>query len=229
MCSCGHEPIMTRRIMQWSTPQMVLNHRTSCSSIQLSATKEEHNTLPNGQGTLWGVCSRNIPQIPVPQLPNVGDLQKVRTTTSFQIIFVSVLVKSSFTAWRKSSRKKYTEDDILTKDATTGKFTIQGSGRVHTIDFGVCIGEPSCTCLDSLQWHIPCKYFFSILRLVEGWGWNALPDQYKKSAYLCADILQPYQSNTTWSHSLLLMRPLQSKATMKMSLTHYKMYCLQRR
>jgi len=22
---------------------------------------------------------------------------------------------------------------------------------------------------------------------VEGWGWNALPDAYKKSAYLCAD------------------------------------------
>ena len=88
---------------------------------------------------------------------------------------------------RKSSSKKYTEDDILTKDATTGKFTIQGSGRVHTIDFGVFTGEPSCTCPDWLQWHVPCKHFFSIFRLVEGWGWNALPDAYKKSAYLCAD------------------------------------------
>jgi len=51
----------------------------------------------------------------------------------------------------KNNSKKYTEDDILTKDATTGKFTIQGSGRVHTIDCGVCTGKPSCTCPDQLQ------------------------------------------------------------------------------
>ena len=88
---------------------------------------------------------------------------------------------------RKSSSKKYTEDDVLTKDVTTGKFTLQGSGKVYTIDFGVGTGEPSCTCPDWLQWHIPCKHFFGIFRLVEGWGWNALPDTYKRSAYLSAD------------------------------------------
>ena len=88
---------------------------------------------------------------------------------------------------RKSSSKKYTEDDVLTKDVKMGKFTIQGSGKVHTIDFGVATGKPTCTCPDWLQWQIPCKHFFSIFRLVEGWGWNALPDTYKKSAYLCSD------------------------------------------
>ena len=69
---------------------------------------------------------------------------------------------------RKSSSKKY---DILTKDVTTGKFTLQGSGKVYTINFGVGTGDPSCTCPDWLQWHIPCKHFFGIFHLVEGWGW----------------------------------------------------------
>ena len=109
------------------------------------------------------------------------------TMTLFQITFVSVPVKSSFTAWREKAVVKYTEDDILMKDVTTGKFTLQGSGKVYTIDFGVGTGEPSCTCPDWLQWHIPCKHFFGIFCLVEGWGWNALPDTYKRSAYLSAD------------------------------------------
>jgi hypothetical protein len=88
---------------------------------------------------------------------------------------------------RNSSSKKYTEDDILTKDVETGKFTIQGSGKVHSIDFGVASGSPTCTCADWLEWHIPCKHFFCIFRLVEGWGWNALPDAYQKSSCLCSD------------------------------------------
>ena len=71
---------------------------------------------------------------------------------------------------RKSSSKKYTEDDILTKDLKMGKFTIQGSGKVHTIDFGVATGKPTCTCPDWLQWQIPCKHFFSIFRLVRRLG-----------------------------------------------------------
>lgn len=88
---------------------------------------------------------------------------------------------------RKSSSKKYTDDDILTKDVKNGKFTIQGSTKVHSIDFGIITGKPTCTCPDWTQWHIPCKHFFSIFRLVEGWGWNALPDTYRKSAFLCSD------------------------------------------
>lgn len=104
---------------------------------------------------------------------------------------------------RKSSSNKYTEDDILTKDLTTGKFTLQGSGKVHTIDFGVATGHPSCSCPDWLQWHIPCKHFFGIFRLVEGWGWNALPETYKESAYLSAD-------STPLSKQHSLSQPLSS-------------------
>ena len=37
-----------------------------------------------------------------------------------------------------------------------------------------------------LQWHIPCKHFFTIFWLVEGWVWNALPETYKRSARLSA-------------------------------------------
>ena len=88
---------------------------------------------------------------------------------------------------RKSSSRKYVEDDILTTDITEGKFTIQGSSKVHTVDFGTATSKPSCTCPDWLQWHLPCKHFFAIFHLVEGWGWDALPETYKRSAYLCAD------------------------------------------
>ena len=88
---------------------------------------------------------------------------------------------------RKSSSRKYTSEDILSKDITHGKFTIQGSGKVHTIDFGLLTEKPSCTCPDWLQWQIPCKHFFAIFRLIEGWGWNTLPDVYKNGPYMCAD------------------------------------------
>ena len=60
------------------------------------------------------------------------------TMTLFQITFVSVPIKSSFTAWKEKAVVKNM------KDVTTGKFTLQGSGKVYTIDFGVGTGEPSC-------------------------------------------------------------------------------------
>ena len=34
---------------------------------------------------------------------------------------------------------------------------------------------------DSLQ------TFFAIFRLVEGWGWDSLPQSYKNAPYMCAD------------------------------------------
>ena len=88
---------------------------------------------------------------------------------------------------RKSESMKYTEEDILTKDVVNGRFTFQGSQQVHTIDFCLVSGKPSCTCPDWLQWHIPCKHFFAIFRLVEKWGWDALPEIYRKMSYLCTD------------------------------------------
>lgn len=88
---------------------------------------------------------------------------------------------------RKSGSRKYNEEDILTRDTLNGHFTIQSSKKVHTIDFGIVTGKPSCTCPDWLQWQMPCKHFFGIFRLVEGWGWDALPEIYQEMPYLCAD------------------------------------------
>lgn len=83
---------------------------------------------------------------------------------------------------RKSSSRKYTEEEILTRDVENGHFTVQGSKQVHTVDFGTVT---ACTCPDWLQWQIPCKHFFGIFGLVEDWGWDALPEVYRKMPYLC--------------------------------------------
>ena len=80
---------------------------------------------------------------------------------------------------RRSGSRKYTEEDILTRDVFNGYFTLQGSKQVYTIDFGLASGKPSCTCPDWLQWQISCKHFFGIFQLVENWGWNALPETYR--------------------------------------------------
>ena len=68
---------------------------------------------------------------------------------------------------RKSESMNYTEEDIVKKDVMNGRFTFQGSQQVHTIDFCLVSGKPSCTCPDWLQWHIPCKHYFGIFRLVK--------------------------------------------------------------
>ncbi len=85
---------------------------------------------------------------------------------------------------RKSSSRKYTEEDIQTEDTTQGIFTLQGNGKVHTINFGCASGIPTCTCLDWQKWHIPCKHFFCIFRIRKEWGWEALPETYKQSTHL---------------------------------------------
>ena len=122
MCSCGHEPIVTRRIMQ---PINTAN----CVEAQNKQRKYSY----------------------LPRRKNISLSQMAR---------------------------------VLYEEFFSGNTPIP---RVHTINIGVCTGELSCTCPDWLQWHIPCKHFFIIFRVVEGWGWNALPDAYTKSAYLCAD------------------------------------------
>ena len=100
------------------------------------------------------------------------------TMTLFQITFVSIPIKSSFTAWREKAVVK-----------------------VYTIDFSVGTGDPTCTSPDWLKWHILCKHVFDIFRLVEGWGWNALPDMYKTSAYLSVDSTALSKQHSL-SHSL---------------------------
>ena len=88
---------------------------------------------------------------------------------------------------RRSNSQKFCDEDILTRDTSGGLFTLQSSIKIHTIDFGLVSGKPSCTCADWVRWNIPCKHFFTIFRLVDGWGWESLPDVYKRSPYLCDD------------------------------------------
>ena len=88
---------------------------------------------------------------------------------------------------RRSNSQKFCDEDILSRDTSAGLFTLQSSSKTHTIDFGLTSGKPSCTCADWVRWNIPCKHFFTIFRLVDGWGWESLPDVYKRSPYLCDD------------------------------------------
>jgi len=88
---------------------------------------------------------------------------------------------------RRSNIRKFCDEDILTRDTSAGLFTLQSSTKTHTIDFGLISGEPSCTCVDWVKWNIPCKHFFAIFQLVDGWGWESFPDVYQRSSYLCDD------------------------------------------
>ena len=88
---------------------------------------------------------------------------------------------------QRSNSKKFCDDDILTRNTTSGVFTLQSSSKVHTIDFGITTGKPSCTCADWVKWHLLCKHFFAIFQLVDGWGWGTLQNVYKCSPYLSDD------------------------------------------
>ena len=69
-----------------------------------------------------------------------------------------------------------------------GRFSVKGKGSiVHTTDFGVTSGEPSCSCKDWLNHKIPCKHFFAIFRLHPDWSWGRLPTEYLNSPYLTLD------------------------------------------
>ena len=69
-----------------------------------------------------------------------------------------------------------------------GRFSVKGKGSiVHTTDFGVTSGEPSCSCKDWLNHKIPCKHFFAIFRLHPDWSWDRLPTEYLNSPYLTLD------------------------------------------
>ena len=90
---------------------------------------------------------------------------------------------------RKSSSRKYEESDIACQDETMGVFTVAGSAnKLHTVNFGSTSGEPSCTCLDWMQWRIPCKHFFAIFKFFQQWGWESLPDQYKSQPHISCDV-----------------------------------------
>lgn len=71
-----------------------------------------------------------------------------------------------------------------------GYLTVKGSkDKIHTVSFGVEAedGMPSCTCADWQQWHIPCKHFFAVFNIRDGWTWNRFHPNYLKSPYLSTD------------------------------------------
>ena len=93
---------------------------------------------------------------------------------------------------RKSNSRKFNEEDILTQDEQNGLFTIKSSSeKVYTVNFGADAREPSCSCADWTNWHLPCKHFFAIFGLVPNWSWDALPNSYKTSSYLSTDHTPP--------------------------------------
>ena len=90
----------------------------------------------------------------------------------------------------RQSRSKEYKDEELREEEMEGVFIIQGKdGAQYVVDFGRNSQEqkPSCSCKDWIRWHIPCKHFFAIFRLRAEWGWDALPQSYRESAYLSTD------------------------------------------
>ena len=90
---------------------------------------------------------------------------------------------------RRSKSLKFTKDDVCLVN-NNGEFSVKGSsGCSHTVSFGINSnnGSPSCSCQDWLQWHIPCKHFWTVFRFYPSWSWNSLPESYESSAYLSSD------------------------------------------
>ena len=90
---------------------------------------------------------------------------------------------------RKLRSSDYAREDLSMK-TTEGVFVIKKKdGNQHLVSFGRDSLDllPSCSCKDWIRWHLPCKHFFTIFRLMEGWGWNSLPQKYLQSAYLSTD------------------------------------------
>ena len=86
---------------------------------------------------------------------------------------------------RKS--RKFRNEDIQMEDSC-GEFNVTTvSGKVHKVDFGNATGTPSCTCMDWVRYHIPCKHFFAIFNHQENWSWHSLPPAYLTSPLLSID------------------------------------------
>ena len=88
---------------------------------------------------------------------------------------------------RMRKSKKFEEHCVQMEDSD-GKFQVTSlSGKVHKVDFGKETGVPSCTCLDWVHFHTPCKHFFAIFSHFEDWSWHSLPTTYLASPLLCSD------------------------------------------
>ena len=73
-----------------------------------------------------------------------------------------------------------------------GYFQLNLNREDCTVNFGVNSGSPSCTCEDWVTHHLPCKHFYAILQLKNGWNWDKFPEVYVNSPRLSydKDVLQ---------------------------------------
>lgn len=91
-------------------------------------------------------------------------------------------------AREEKARRTFTPNDVTDSDTDNGIFSVRGkAGYIHTVDFGMTTGKPSCTCHDWTRNNIPCKHFFLVFITQGGWGWKSLPKSYLESPYLSRD------------------------------------------
>jgi len=87
----------------------------------------------------------------------------------------------------KTKSNKYPSDAVECT-GEHGKFHVIKDMKKHTVNFGSRdITTLACSCKDWKRWHIPCKHFFAVFRWIPQWDWDALPLEYKNSAYLSTD------------------------------------------
>ena len=79
-------------------------------------------------------------------------------------------------------------NDIDELENKIGEFQVHGKTCVHAVDLGQVSGMPSCTCLDWIKHHIPCKHMFAIFEHKENWSWNNLSQQHLSQPHLCTDV-----------------------------------------
>ena len=103
---------------------------------------------------------------------------------------------------RKSSSRKYDDADVTCQDSTTGVFKVTGSSKLHTVNFGISsAGQPSCTCLDWIQWRIPCKHFFAVFKFYHEWGREKLPAEFTTQPHISCVATATSQQHLGTQHS----------------------------
>ena len=122
-------------------------------------------------------------------LPNLKASEWYRTYNEFVPEFLRGRPRSVILHClsRQSRGNKYSDEDLST-GSEEGVFLIQKKDGSHNVvNFGKSSqeGMPSCSCKDWIRWHLPCKHFFAVFKLRQVWNWNALPEKYLSSAYLC--------------------------------------------
>ncbi|XP_077491460.1 uncharacterized protein LOC144102061 isoform X2 [Amblyomma americanum] len=72
--------------------------------------------------------------------------------------------------------EEFTPADVI-ELPDNGMFLVRSESAddsAHTVDFG----KPSCTCLDFAECKYPCKHFCAVFKLIDGWNFLSLPQEY---------------------------------------------------